>query len=191
MATTISLKESWKKDVQNELDARMQKLKAFIEHPTSADDGSKSIITIDLSKPLTYPSLKKIVKQLMNELTARDLEKEGVGVGRETYIFSWNPERFVSQWWQPYLDAIGFTGVKATTPKNSYGVNLGQLVLDYNGCRAVLWEWNRDTYFCPYASTDEDFAEMRCPDDRFIKFNRLTLSAIVEYLRLMPQITMK
>ena len=186
-----SLKEQWKKDVQHELEVRMQKLKAFIYNPTSIDEASKPTATIDCSKPFTYPSLKKAVKQFMEEVTARDLDIEGAGVGRETYIFSWNPERFVSQWWQPYLDAIGFEGVTATAPKNSYGVNDGQLLLDYNGCRAVLWEENRDTYFCPLASTDEDFAEERWPDKRFIKFNRLTLSAIVEYLRLMPQITLK
>ena len=186
-----SLKDYWKGCVNNELDARMQKLKTFIDNPISVDDASKPIVTINLSKPLTYPSLKKVVKQFMNEVTERDLDKEGAGVGRDTYIFSWNPERFVSLWWQPYLDAIGFKCVKATAPKNSYSVNLGQLVLDYSGCRAVLWEWNRETYFCPYASTDEDFAEMLCPDNRFIKFNRLTLSAIVEYLRLMSKITIK
>jgi len=191
MAITISLKEYWKGRVQNELDARMQKLKAFIENPTSANDASKSAVTIDCSKPFTYPSLKKAVKRFMEEVSARDLDKEGAGVGRETYIFSWNPERFVNQWWQPYLDAIGFEGVKATAPKNSYGVNDGQLLLDYNGCRAVLWENNRDTYFCPLASIDEDFAETRWPDNRFIKFNRLTLSAIVEYLKLMPAIARK
>ena len=191
MAITISLKEYWKGRVQNELDARMQKLKAFIENPTSANDASKSAVTIDCSKPFTYPSLKKAVKRFMEEVSARDLDKEGAGVGRETYIFSWNPERFVSQWWQPYLDVIGFEGVKATAPKNSYGVNDGQLLLDYNGCRAVLWEKNRDTYFCPLASIDEDFAETRWPDNRFIKFNRLTLSAIVEYLKLMPAIARK
>lgn len=190
VATTISLKESLKKDVQNEQNARMQKLKAFIDNPISADNAPKPNVTIDLSKPFTYSSLKKAVKQFMNEVTARDLDKEGAGVGHETYIFSWNPERFVSQWWQPYLEAIGFEGVTAIAPKNSYGVNLGQLVLDYSGFRAVLWEWNRDTYFCPYASIDEDFAEMRCPDDRFIKFNRLTLSAIVEYLRLIDAVVL-
>lgn len=188
---TISLNDYWKDCVQNELDTRMQKLRAFIECPTPVDDASKPAVTIDLSKPFSYPLLKKTVKQFMEEVTSRDLDIEGTGVGRETYIFSWNPERFVSRWWQPYLDAIGFEDVKATAPKNSYSVNLGQLVLDYNGCRAILWEWNHVTYFCPYASADEDFAEMRCPDNRFLKFNRLTLSAIMEYLRLMPQITMK
>ena len=186
-----SLKEYWKKCVQNELEARMQKLKAFIESPASADDGPKPAVTIDCSKPFTSSSLKKAVKRFMNEVTARDLDREGAGVGRETYIFSWNPERFVGQWWKPYLDAIGFEGVTATVPKNSYGVNDGQLLLDYNGCRAVLWEKNHDTYFCPLAGTNEDFAEEWWPDNRFIKFNRLTLSAIVEYLKLMPQITMK
>ena len=191
MAITISLKDYWKGCVKHELDARMQKLKAFIYNPTSIDEASKPTVTIDCSKPFTYPSLKKAVKQFMEEVTARDLDIEGAGIGRDTSIFSWNPERFVHQWWQPYLDAIGFTGVTATAPKNSYGVNLGQLVLDYNDCRVVLWEWNHDTYFYPYATTDEDFAEMRCPDNRFIKFSRLTLSAIVEYLRLMPQNTMK
>ena len=191
MTKTISLKEQWKKDVQHELEVRMQKLKAFIDNPTSIDEASKPTVTIDCSKPFTYPSLKKAVKQFMEEVTTRDLDREGAGIGRETYIFSWNPERFVSQWWQPYLDAIGFEGVKAIAPKNSYGVNLGQLVLDYNDCRVVLWEWNHDTYFCPYVNTDEDFAETRCPDNRFIKFKRLTLSAIVEYLRLMPEIAEK
>ena len=190
MTKTISLKKHWKKDVQHELEVRMQKLKAWIENPTANDDALPTV-TIDCSKPFTYPSLKKAVKQFMEEVAARDLDREGAGVGRETYIFSWNPERFVSQWWQPYLNAIGFEGVTATAPKNSYGVNDGQLLLDYNGCRAVLWEKNRETYFCPLASIDEDFAEERWPDERFIKFNRLTLSAIVEYLRLMPQITMK
>ena len=191
MAITISLKEYWKGSVQNELDTRMQKLKAFIENRTSADDASKTTVTIDLSKPFSYTSLKKAVMQFMEEVTARDLDKEGAGVGRETYIFSWNPERFVTQWWQPYLDAIGFEGVKATVPKNSYGVNDGQLLLDYNECRAVLWEKDRATYLCPLASIDEDFAETRWPDSRFIKFNRLTLSAIVEYLKLMPEIAEK
>ena len=191
MAITIGFKDYWKGCVQNELDTRMQKLKAFIENPTSAEDASKSAVTIDCSKPFSYPSLKKAVKRFMEEVTARDLDKEGAGVGRETYIFSWNPERFVSQWWQPYLDAIGFEGVKAAAPKNSYGVNDGQLLLDYNGCRAVVWEKNRATYFCPLASTDEDFAETWWPDNRFIKFNRLTLSAIVEYLKLMPAIAGK
>ena len=191
MTKTISLKEHWKKDVQHELEVRMQKLKAFIENPTAAGDAQKPTITFDCSKPFAYPSLKKAVKQFMKEVTARDFEKEGAGVGRETYIFSWNPERFVNQWWQPYLDAIGFTGVKATAPKNSYGVNDGQLLLDYNGCRAVLWEKNHDTYFYPLASTDEEFTEEQWPDNRFVKFKRLTLSAIVEYLRQMPQITMK
>ena len=191
MSVTISLKEYWKDCVRNELNARMRKLKAFIDNPTPTEDASKSVVTIDCSKPFTYPSLKKAVKRFMNEVTARDLDREGAGVGRETYIFSWNPERFVGQWWQPYLKAVGFEGVTAIAPKNSYGVNDGQLLLDYHGCRAVLWEKNHDTYFCPLANTDEDFAEEWWPDNRFIKFNRLTLSAIVEYLRLMPQITMK
>lgn len=191
MTTTISLKDDWKGCVQNELGKRMEKLKAWIENPTAAEDALTPTVSIDLSTPFSYPSLKKAVKQFMEEVTARDLDREGAGVGRETYIFSWNPERFVSQWWQPYLEAIGFESVTATAPKNSYGVNDGQLLLDYNGCRAVLWEKNRDTYFCPIANIDEDFAEERWPDERFIKFNRLTLSAIVEYLRMMPQITMK
>ena len=184
MSVTISLKEYWKDCVQNELNTRMQKLKACIEKPTSIDDGPKPAVTIDLSKPFTYPLLKKAVKRFMNEVTARDLDREGAGIGRETYIFSWNPERFVSQWWQPYLKAVGFEGVTAIAPKNSYGVNDGQLLLDYHGCCAVLWEKNHDTYFCPYANADEDFAEEQWPDGRFIKFSRLTLSAIVEYLRL-------
>ena len=180
-----SIKEYWKEGVRNELEARMQKLKSFIENPIPIDETPKPTITIDCSKPFNYRLFKKAVKLFMEEVTARDLDKEGAGVGRETYIFSWNPERFINQWWMPYLNAIGFTGVKAAAPKNSFGVNLGQLVLDYNGCRAVLWEWNRDTYFCPYASIDEDFAETRCPDGRFLKFNRLTLSALTEYLKLM------
>ena len=191
MATTISLKDYWKGCVKHELDARMQKLKACIENPMPADDATKSMVTIDLSKPFTYRTLKKAVKRFMEEVTARDLDKEGAGVGRETYIFSWNPERFVNQWWQPYLNAVGFTGVTATVPRNEYGVNDGQLLLNYSGCRAVLWEKNRTTYFCPLANIDEDFAEERWPDNRFVKFNRLTLSAIVEYLRLMPQIKIK
>ena len=184
-----SIKEYWKKCVQDELDVRMRKLKAFIKSPTSADNSSKPEINIDLLQPFTYPLLKKTVKHFMKEVTARDLDREGAGVGRDTYIFSWNPERFKNQWWQPYLDAIGFTGVRTTAPRNSYDVNLGQLILDYQGCRTVLWEWNHATYFCPYANIDEDFTELRCPDNRFMKFNKLTLSALVEYLRLMPQIT--
>ena len=87
MAITISLKEYWKGCVQNELEARMQKLKAWIENPTANDDALPTV-TFDCSKPFTYPSLKKAVKQFMNEVTARDLDKEGAGVGRETYIFS-------------------------------------------------------------------------------------------------------
>ena len=191
MATTISLKDYWKDCVKNEMEARMQKLKAFIENPTANDDAPKPTVTFDCSKPFTYPTLKKAVKQFMEEVTARDLDNEGAGIGRETYIFSWNPERFVNHWWQPYLNAVGFTGVTATVPRNEYGVNDGQLLLDYSGCRAVLWEKNRTTYFCPLANIDEDFAEERWPDNRFVKFNRLTLSAIVEYLRLMPQIKIK
>ena len=188
---TNSLKEFWKKGIQSELDARMQKLEAFIKNPSFTVETQETTGTIDLSKPLSNPSLKKVVKQFMNEVTKRDFDKEGTGVGRDTYIFSWNPERFLSLWWQPYIDAIGFSGVKATAPKNCYGVNLGQLVMDYSGYRAVLWEWNRDTYFCPYASIDEDFAEMRCPDNRFIKFNRLTLSAIVDYLKQIDNVVLK
>ena len=191
MTTTISLKEHWKKIVQHELETRMQKLKAFIENPISTEVALKPTVTIDCSKPFTYPSLKRAVKQFMAEVTERDLNREGAGVGRETYIFSWKPERFVSQWWQPYLDVVGFEGVTATVPRNSYGVNDGQLLLDYNGCRAVLWEKNRNTYFCPLANIYEDFAEERWPDNRFIKFNQLTLSAIVEYLKLMPEIAEK
>ena len=133
----------------------------------------------------------KAVRQFLDYVTERDLDTEGPGVGRETYIFSWKPETFVRQWWQPYLEAVGFEGVTATAPKNSYGVNFGQLVLDYQGMRTVLWEWNHDTYFLPYASCDEEFAEQRCPDCRFLKFRRLTLSALVEYFRQMPRITEK
>ena len=95
MATTISLKDYWKGCVKHELDARMEKLKAFIDNPTSIDEASKPTVTIDCSKPFTYPSLKKAVKQFMEEVTARDLDREGAGVGRETYIFSWNPEAVV------------------------------------------------------------------------------------------------
>ena len=131
------------------------------------------------------------VRQLLEFVTARDYESEGAGIGRETYVFSWNPERFVIQWWRPYLDAVGLDGVTAIVPRNTYGINLGQLVLEYKGCRGVLWEWNRDTYFCPYASPDEDFAERRCPDCRFLKFRRLTLSAIAEYLMQMPSMCEK
>ena len=109
MAITISLKDYWKDCVKNEMEARMQKLKAFIENPTATEDAQKPTVTFDCSKPFTYPSLKKAGKRFMEEVTACDLDKEGAGVGRETYIFSWNPERFVSQWWQPYLNAISFS----------------------------------------------------------------------------------
>lgn len=133
----ISLKEHWKKIVQAEMDARMQKLKEFIESRSSKEGvNQESRRTIDFSSQFHY------------ELCA-------------------------------------------TAPKNCYGVNFGQLVLDYQGRHIVLWEWNQDTYFLPYARVDEDIAELRCPDCRFLKFRRLTLSALVEYLRQMPQIAEK
>jgi hypothetical protein len=218
----IDLKEHWKKIVQNEQEARMRKLKEFIESRTSMDDAhNEAESTIDFEQQFSYElwnekkiklKLKeylgkeysekgayvsivrpwmKAVKLFMEYVTERDIDKEGVGVGRETYIFSWNPEDFISHWWQPYLNAINFEGVKATVPKNCYGVNFGQLVLDYQGLRTVLWVWNDITFFCPYTSVDEDFSERQWTDIRFLKFKRLTLSAIVEYLRQMPQITEK
>ena len=74
MAITISLKDYWKDCVKNEMEARMQKLKAlicdrtssrsaelkqaspcsrllgaFIENPTAAEDAQKSTVTIDCS----------------------------------------------------------------------------------------------------------------------------------------------
>ena len=131
------------------------------------------------------------VRQLLEFVTARDYGSEGTGVGRDTYVFGWNPERFVNQWWQPYLDAVGLEGVTAIVPRNCYGTNFGQLVLEHKGCRVVLWEWNKETYFCPYACIDEDFAEKSCPDCRFLKFRRLTLSAIAEYLMQMPSVCEK
>ena len=213
-----SLKEHWKKAVQTEMEERMRKLREFMEN-SPAD--MEAVPTVDFMRRFPYElwdDMKitrklseylgkgydeekafativrpwmKAVRLLLEFVTARDYGTEGAGVGRETYIFSWNLERFVSQWWQSYLDAVGLEGVTAIVPRNSYGVNLGQLVLEYKGCRVVLWEWNRDTYLCPYAGTDEDFAERRCPDCRFLKFRRLTLSAIVEYLVQMPSVCEK
>ncbi len=218
----ISLKEHWKKAVQAETKARMQKLKEFIESHSSKDGMNQELRpAIDFSQQFHYElwddekmrrklneyldkdydeekayahlvrPWMKAVRQLLEYVTERDLATEGAGVGRETYIFSWKPETFVRDWWQPYLNAVGFKGVTATAPKNCYGVNFGQLVLDYQECRIVLWEWNHDTYFLPYVRADEDITELRCPDYRFLKFRRLTLSAIVEYLRQLPQIAEK
>ena len=213
-----SLKEHWKKAVQAEMEGRMRKLREFIENRPAHTEVVPTVDFMRLCHQERWDDKKvarklseylgkgydeekafativrpwmKAVRQLLEFVTARDYGLEGAGVGRETYIFSWNPERFVSQWWQSYLDAVGLEGVTAIVPRNSYGVNLGQLVLEYKGCRVVLWEWNRDTYLCPYAGTDEDFAERRCPDCRFLKFRRLTLSAIVEYLVQMPSVCEK
>ena len=213
-----SLKEHWKKAMQAEMEGRMRKLREFIENRPAH---TEAVPTVDFMRLFPYElwddkkvarkfseylgkgydeekafvsiirPWMKAVRQLLEFVTARDYGTEGAGIGRETYVFSWNAERFVSQWWQPYLEAVGLEGVTAIVPRNSYGTNLGQLVLEYKGCRVVLWEWNKDTYFCPYAGTDEDFSEESAPGCRFLRFRRLTLSAIAEYLLQMPAVCEK
>lgn len=98
------------------------------------------------------------------------------------------PEDYVKHFLSPYLDAHGLQDAKVSVHEKIL------ITIEFQSCQLLLKEVLFKTsplqcYFYPYAEENDPFfnAKNSVYDKYHIKFDKLTLSAIAKYVKLMPK----
>ena len=79
----------------------------------------------------------------------------------------------------PYFNSNGLQEVHAYIPSDSFNC----IAVEYQGCRALLKNLNHKMWFYPFVNP-----EWSVNSEQSIEFKRLTISAIAEYLKQMPDL---
>jgi hypothetical protein len=79
----------------------------------------------------------------------------------------------------PYFNSNGLQEVHAYIPSDSFNC----IAVEYQGCRALLKNLNHKMWFYPFVNH-----EWSVNSEQSIEFKRLTISAIAEYLKQMPDL---
>ena len=124
---------------------------------------------------------KKAVGDYMKAVTERDVKDNSQVLNARNCFYNQNfALRFVNKL-RSYLDSHGLKEVRAFVPAHSYE----QVVLEHKGYRVLIKRYWPDRFaMYPYAF-DDKFLET--DENRLhLEMTSLTLSAIAEYLKLMP-----
>lgn len=125
---------------------------------------------------------KKAVGDYMKAVTERDVKDNSQVLNARNCFYDQDfALRFVNMYLRPYLDCHGLKEVRAFIPAHSYE----QVVIEHKGYRVLIKRYWPDRFaIYPYAFEDK-FLET--DENRLhLEMTSLTLSAIAEYLKLMP-----
>ena len=129
----------------------------------------------------------KEIKQFMDAITERDFANKDLYIPLGKYIINMRDllnKKYYNIGLRTYLDQVGLQEVKTYVLDNHYD----WIFMEYQECRMILKYNDSKMYFYPYANLEEDMDGWTLNKKRCIEFKGLTLSAIAEYLKLMPKL---
>ena len=123
------------------------------------------------------------VQKFMETITQRDIQDKAIVLEpRNCFYVAEYTKQFVDRNLRSYLDSQGLQEVKAYIPENNYM----QCIMEYQGYRMIIKRDYSPDAFIIYPFADEDRFIESNNDKQHITLRVLTLSAIAEYLKLVP-----
>ena len=168
---------------QEELNYYAKNLKIRKMEAATADG-----IDLEQWKGLSWKEKKKAVKSFMDAITERDCGNEALDIPFHKFIINMSKLLkdgcFLHKGLKQYFKSVGLQEVNAFHPSASDN----WIVMEYKGCRSLLKDKDRHMLFYPNADREVDFDIWEDDNKRCIEFKRLTISAIAEYLKQMPDL---
>ena len=127
------------------------------------------------------------IKQFMDAITERDFANHDLLIPLGKAIISMKEllnRKLYNVGLRSYLDQVGLQEVKAYVSDNYYD----RIIMEYQERRMILKYKDSKMYFYPYANLEEDWDSWTLNKKRCVEFKGLTLSAIAEYLKLVPKL---
>lgn len=123
------------------------------------------------------------VQKFMETITQRDIQDKAIVLEpRNCFYVAEYTKQFVDRNLRSYIDSQGLQEVKAYIPENNYM----QCIMEYQGYRMIIKRDYSPDAFIIYPFADEDRFIESNNDKQHITLRVLTLSAIAEYLKLVP-----
>ena len=123
------------------------------------------------------------VQKFMETITQRDIQDKAIVLEpRNCFYIEEYTKQFVDQNLRSYLDSQGLQEVKAYIPAYSSK----QCIMEYQGYRMIIKRDYSPDAFIVYPFADEDRFLESNNDKQHVTLRVLTLSAIAEYLKLLP-----
>lgn len=123
------------------------------------------------------------VQKFMETITQRDIQDNAIVLEpRNCFYIEEYTKQFVNQNLRSYLDRQGLQEVKAYIPAYSFE----QCIMEYQGYRMIIKRDCSPDAFIVYPFADEDRFLESNNDKQHVTLRVLTLSAIAEYLKLLP-----
>ena len=123
------------------------------------------------------------VQKFMETITQRDIQDKAIVLEpRNCFYVAEYTKQFVDRNLRSYLDSQGLQEVKAYIPAYSFK----QCIMEYQGYRMIIKRDYSPDAFIVYPFADEDRFLESNNDKQHVTLRVLTLSAIAEYLKLLP-----
>ena len=134
-------------------------------------------IDLEQWKGLSWKEQINMVKSFMEAITERDCANEALDIPFHTHNI--NMIELLKRRMIPYFNSNGLHGAHAYIPSDSFHC----IAVEYQGCRALLKYLNHKMWFYPFVNQ-----EWSVNSEQSVEFKRLTISAIAEYLKQMPNL---
>ena len=128
-------------------------------------------------KELSWKEKINEVKTFMEAVIERDCANEVLDIPFHTHNI--NMIDLLKRQMIPYFNSNGLQKVHAYIPSDSFHC----IAMEYQGCRALLKYLNHKMWFYPFVNP-----EWSVNSEQSVEFKRLTISAIAEYLKQMPNL---
>lgn len=184
-------------DMAAEWELRNEELNYYAKNLMVRKMESVTTDGIDLEqwKGLLWKEQIKAVKTFMEAITEHDCANEALDIPFHKYYIDMkellNYERFARKGLIQYFNSIGLQEVNAFHPFDAGN----WIEMDYKGHRALLVYVSPYLFFNPHIKSDcrskndyDDLVFKKIDKGQWIEFKRLTISAIAEYLKQMPDL---
>jgi len=172
-----------------EWELRQEELNYYAKHLKVRKMDAVTTDGIDLESWNEKTLKKKLleIKQFMDAITERDFANHDLLIPLGKAIISMKEllnRKLYNVGLRSYLDQVGLQEVKAYVSDNYYD----RIIMEYQERRMILKYKDSKMYFYPYANLEEDWDSWTLNKKRCVEFKGLTLSAIAEYLKLVPKL---
>ena len=166
-------------DMAAEWELRQEELNYYAKNMKVRKMEAATADGIDLEqwKGLSWKEHLNMVKTFMEAITERDCANGALDIPFRAYNI--NMIELLKRRMIPYFSSNGLQEVHAYIPSDSFHC----IAMEYQGCRALLKYLNHKMWFYPFVNP-----EWSVDSEQSIEFKRLTISAIAEYLKQMPDL---
>lgn len=167
-------------DMASEWELRNEELNYYAKNLKIRKMESVTTDGIDLEqwKGLSWKEQINMVKTFMEAVVERDCANGALDIHFHN-AYSISMIELLKRRMIPYFNSNGLHDVHAYIPTDSFNC----IAMEYQGCRALLKNLNHKMWFYPFVNP-----EWSVNSEQSIEFKRLTISAIAEYLKQMPDL---